>query len=163
MVELNTKQNGFTLIELVIVIVLIGILAATALPRFADLTGDARLAVAQGVAGNFAAAASIAHAQWIADGGTSSVDSVTLEGSTTVYVTDEGWPETVGTAPTTSGTTTASGCVGLWNGILHNPPSVATSSGSDFTATVGTGTCIFTDADSNVITYNVTTGDVSIS
>lgn len=48
---MNMKQAGFTLIELVMVIVILGILAAVAVPKFIDLSSDAKLAATQGVAG----------------------------------------------------------------------------------------------------------------
>jgi MSHA pilin protein MshA len=73
------KQGGFTLIELVVVITILGILAAFAVPRFASLEGQARLAATQALAGSVRSGASLAHALWLAQGDPSST-SVTMEG-----------------------------------------------------------------------------------
>ena len=59
---MNMKQAGFTLIELVMVIVILGILAAVAIPKFVDLSSDAKTAAAAGVAGGLASAAATNYA-----------------------------------------------------------------------------------------------------
>lgn len=77
------KQQGFTMIELIMVIVILGILAAVALPKFADLSGDARKAIIQGASGAVKSAAGIVHAQALVDNKTTTSDdseSVSLEG-----------------------------------------------------------------------------------
>ena len=98
------KEKGFTLIELVMVIVILGILAAFALPRFADLGNEARVASLQGAAGAVKSAASIAHAQWLADG--NSPATVDLDG-VTVDMSTDGYPDAVAATATPAGITAA--------------------------------------------------------
>lgn len=86
------KQQGFTLIELIMVIVILGILAAVALPKFANLGGDARKASLQGALGSVKSAAAIVHSKALIDGTTKAASSsVALEGDSAV-ATAYGYP-----------------------------------------------------------------------
>jgi len=65
---MKRTQTGFTMIELIVVIVILGILAATALPKFIDLSGDAKTAAVKGMAGSANSAMSINYAGCAANG-----------------------------------------------------------------------------------------------
>lgn len=69
---MKKSNQGFTLIELIIVIVILGILAVTAAPKFLDLTGDARASTVQALQGTIRGASSIVNAKFLVSG-TSSV------------------------------------------------------------------------------------------
>lgn len=62
------KQGGFTLIELVVVIVILGILAVTAAPKFLNLQGDARASSLQGLKGAMSGAAGIVYGKAAIEG-----------------------------------------------------------------------------------------------
>lgn len=86
-------QKGFTLIELVIVIVILGILSATAAPKFLNLTGDAKAATLQAVRASVENATTMAHAKALVRNETVGTATIEINGSDILF--NDGWPRAV--------------------------------------------------------------------
>ena len=115
---MQRKQTGFTIIELVVVIILLGILAATALPRFMDVGDEAHTAVVEGVLGSLQTGVSLYHAQWIAEGEPAA--NTQINEFNNLRANAAGFP--YGTANNSGGTstvTTSADCEAVFDGILQ--------------------------------------------
>ncbi|MEZ5511771.1 MAG: type II secretion system protein [Gammaproteobacteria bacterium] len=162
-------MRGFTLIEMVVVIALISILAAVALPRMLETYDNAHEAAVLGAGGAMASAVVLVRAQWVANGSSLAVTGVQGFGNDDVATSADGWPTDVGQGSGSSASAVMDSperCVRIWQGVLiANAPSVSTNIAvnSDYLVDTVNGNCRYTyrrtDDGSNIV-YNARTGEV---
>ena len=132
---MTTKKanSGFTIVELVVVIILLGILAATALPRFVDLDDQANAAAFEGVVGGLQTAVALYHAQWLAENKPVAGSQIDEFGN--LRTNTNGYPVATDNV---SVVTDDGDCAAVFTNLLQAGPTVGTGNGvgstSEYTA-----------------------------
>lgn len=171
------NSKGFTLIELIVVIVILGILAAVALPRFINSAKDAHEAAVKGLAGGLASAVLLVRAQYELNrnGGVNGNNCTTTNtcqidvagfGNGTVDVNANGWP--IGTAragaPAATVAMNANTCNQVFSNVLQGSAPSVGAAGNDYVTSAAGSVCTYTyqlDGADDTIVYNANSGEVT--
>ncbi len=121
------RQRGFSLFELIVVVTLIGVLAAMSIQYYNKAADDSRRVSIEALAHNFTSSVMSVHAQWLLQGSSrAGVTQVDLDGSL-LMVNGQGWPVSVGSqvhrnyVSSYQGSTAQQDCADLWMTLLQNP------------------------------------------
>lgn len=161
------KQQGFTLIELVVVIAILAILASFALPKFADLSDSAHEASVQSAAGSFVSSVNLVRSQWLANGVRTAIANLPGYGepNNVIDVSLDGWPTGVN-GNTNPSAMTAAECNALFEELMTTSSiTVDTAAGSDYLTDVNLGDCRYTyqlTSNGHNIEFDPNTGDVHV-
>jgi MSHA pilin protein MshB len=160
--------KGFTLIESVMVIVILAILAAFALPKFADLSDNAHNSSVSGTGSAFKVGIQVIHVKWIAAGSPGAtlnffpISNPLASGDLSMNA--NGWPaDTQGVSLTLNSTTD---CRDVWHAVIEAGAPTVTGAGSEYQAVYnGSNNCTYTyQADTSLnITYSSNTGEVVVN
>ncbi len=158
------NQKGFTLIELIVVMVILGALAATAMPKFMNVGAKSHETAVAATGGAFGTAIAMVKAQHTANGSVGAVTNVAGFGKGNIAANARGWPD--------EATLNTAGCADLWEALMQNPPKAAVASAAGikyvtaFSGTAGTtsATCTYTyqDNTSLSIQYKPFDGEVIV-
>ena len=148
---MRPTESGFTIIELVVVVILLGILAATALPRFMNVDSEAHQSVVDGVQGGLQTGMSLYHAQWLAE--QEPAANTRIAEFNNLRTNANGFPYgTANRSANGSNVTSAADCMAVFTGVLQaGAPSVSqvaaaanvVGSATAFTAVVNGVDCDF--------------------
>ncbi|MGB0894620.1 MAG: type II secretion system protein [Parashewanella sp.] len=169
--NIHNRNNGFTLVELVTVIVLLGVLSVTAAPKFINFQDDARASTHVATASAFKSAINLVHTMWQIRGGGGAVDEFDIygQGTNKIDINSNGWP-----AQSWNGQPEASpslgnpaDCVSVWNQVLQtDSPRAASDASQAYIASYqATGKCTYklVEAQELTIKYDSLTGQVLVN
>lgn len=166
----HRRIDGFTLVELILVIVILGLLGISAAPTFVNLNDDATLAKLAATEKAFNTGVQLAQTKWLVLGSpddTTSRNDIQLYGSSTtgqVDVNTSGWP--VQSDSTSSWTTTNSDadCLSLWYVLVENGAnSAATDDSKEYTVNYeGSSTCSYSYTENTDIGFSYDSSDGTI-